>query len=1101
VRRVLLLAFALFVVAAPSAGAATVPPGFEDVTIASGLNFPTAVTYAPDGRIFVAEQPGRVRVILADGTLRAQPLLEISDHVNSYKDRGLIGIAADADFATNGYLYLSYTHETNPSNPSGPKTARLTRVTVSPSNTVSPETVLLGSVSTVPCPSPSNSNDCIPSEFGTHSIGGVRADPDGTIWLSSGDGAPHPPNQDTFRAFNEQSLAGKVIHIDRNGNGLSGHPFCPGETNLTKICTKIYAKGFRNPFRFTLRPFTGPAIGDVGWNTREEWSLVSPGRNYGWPCYEGTLKISVLADDPKCVSLYSKAGQPDGPVMPIHECSHPACSAAVAGPVYSGTSFPAEYVADLFITDYEVGFIRRLILDADGHVTSVIDFAERAWGAVDLQQTPAGALAYVNYGVGDPNTGTLNEIRYVAANRAPVARASASPQAGPAPLEVAFDGRGSSDPDGDTLTYSWNFGDGGMSSEATPLHTYTEGTRNFTATLTVRDPSGATDTTNLTVYPGNTRPSVSVDAPLTFRAGQPVTMSASAVDAEDGTIPGSGLTWTVKLIHREHVHHLADATGQTASFATQDDHDADSHYEVTVSATDSRGLAGSSTAVISPETRSLTLDSSPSGITLTYDGTPYATPHGRSAAVGFRTSVSAPDIVSINGQLFEFVSWTDGGSRVHDLVVPPQDLTLRATYQETARRGEALLVVKDPAALGAGDTAVKSRLESLRYTVVVRSELAPASEAEGKALVVISSTVSAGAVHSKFRAVPVPVVVWEASVFDDMGLTGAASGSDFGEQTNKTSVVIAAPSHPLAAGLSGARTALSSPQTFKWGRPAATAVRVATLGGDGTKATIFGYDKGSALVSSTAPERRVGFFLHDQSATVLSADGWKLFEAAVNWADGIEPPPPPPLPPPVGAVLLVAGSTSLTAGDQALKTHLDGLRYTVTVVDDNFVGPADTLGKDVVLVSSSSGSSAIGTRLRDIAVPAVVWESALFDDMALTGPNLNTDFGELPGKTTVTIAAAGDPLAAGLTGTAAVYGNGQVVKWGRPPASSVRVATVAGDATRATIFRFHAGAALVGGAPAPARRVGFFLHDPGTTALTGAGWSLVDAAVNWADNG
>jgi glucose/arabinose dehydrogenase/PKD repeat protein len=1099
-RRTLVVALFLVAFAAPAGDAAALPSGFEEVTIASGLNFPTAVAYAPDGRIFVAEQQGRVRVINADGTLRPQPLLDISNHVNSYKDRGLIGLAVDAQFASNRFLYLSYTHEANPGNSTGPKTARLTRVTVSPTNQVSPETVLLGSVSTVPCPPPSNTNDCIPSEFGTHSIGAVRADPDGTIWLSSGDGAPHPPNQDTFRAFDERSIAGKVVHVDRNGGGLPGHPYCPSETDLTKVCTKIYAEGFRNPFRFTLRPGTGPAIGDVGWNTREEWSLVAPGANYGWPCYEGTLKTAVLADDPKCVSLYSKAGQPNGPVMPIHECSHAACSAAVAGPVYSGTRFPGEYVGDFFITDYEVGFIRRLKLDANGDVLSVLDFADNAWGAVDLQQTPSGNLVYVNYGVGDPNTGSLVEIRFAGANRAPVARASATPRWGQTPLTVSFDGRTSSDPDGDDLTYAWDFGDGGTSTQARPTHVYSDGSRNYEATLTVSDPGGLESSASVTVSPGNTPPAVSIEAPATFRAGGLVFMQASAVDPQDGPLLSAALIWTVKLVHKEHVHRLADAIGGMASFTAQDDHDADSHYEATVTATDSRGLTASSTAVVVPETRTLNLQSSLPGVIVTYDGVPYTTPHTRETAVGLRTSVSAPDIVSRDGRLYEFASWSDGGARSHEIVVPDHDLSLAVTYQETDRRGEALLLVKDPASLGAGDAAVKARLESIRYVVEVRAETAPVSEADGQ-LVVISSTVSAGAIGSRFRDVALPVVAWEASAFDDMGLTGPVSGSDFGEQKSKTSLVIADPAHPLAGGLTGTRTVVSSAQTFKWGRPAASAVRAAHLGGDGTRPTVFGYEADAAMVAGTAAERRVGLFLHDGSPSVLTADGWKLFEAAVNWADGIEPPPPPPPPPPAGSALLVAGSTSLGAGDAAVKARLQALRYTVSVVDDNLVTAADAAGRDVVLVSSTTSSVAIGTRLRNVAAPVIVWESALLDDMGMTGAVLNTDFGELTNRTAVDIVAPGDPLAAALSGRQTVHTSGQTLKWGRPAAAAVRVATIAGDSTRPAIFRYATGATMSSGPAAPSRRVGFFMHDASATTLTGNGWTLFDAAVTWADNG
>ena len=97
-----------------------------------------------------------------------------------------------------------------------------------------------------------------PSDGITHSIGTVRSAPDGTLFVGSGDGAEFSGVDDrAFRSYDDKSYAGKVLHIDRNGRGLPGHPFCPADNDLSHVCTKVYAKGFRNPFRFTLRPGGG----------------------------------------------------------------------------------------------------------------------------------------------------------------------------------------------------------------------------------------------------------------------------------------------------------------------------------------------------------------------------------------------------------------------------------------------------------------------------------------------------------------------------------------------------------------------------------------------------------------------------------------------------------------------------------------------------------------------------------------------------------------------------------------------------------------------------------------------------------------------------
>src|SRR4051812_14151057 len=172
------------------AGATTLPFGFEEQTMVSGLDQPTAVAWTPDGRMLIAEKPGLVRVVDAAGQLQSAPLLDISDHVNSYWDRGLLGLTVDASFTSNHYVYLLYTWEGNPLNSTGEKSSRLTRVTLNDNNTVSAETVLVGKSTAQPCPAASNTSDCIASNSPSHSIGTVRSDPtDGTLWLGSGDGA------------------------------------------------------------------------------------------------------------------------------------------------------------------------------------------------------------------------------------------------------------------------------------------------------------------------------------------------------------------------------------------------------------------------------------------------------------------------------------------------------------------------------------------------------------------------------------------------------------------------------------------------------------------------------------------------------------------------------------------------------------------------------------------------------------------------------------------------------------------------------------------------------------------------------------------------
>ena len=138
-----------------SATAATLPTGFEERTVVSGLTAPTAVAWAPDGRMFVAEKGGKVRVVTGG---RHAGLDAAARHLRPRQhdgDRGLLGIAVDSSFASNHFLYLLYVYEPPfPPTELGPRTSRLTRVTVGDDNSVSPETVILGSIGDPPCPAP-----------------------------------------------------------------------------------------------------------------------------------------------------------------------------------------------------------------------------------------------------------------------------------------------------------------------------------------------------------------------------------------------------------------------------------------------------------------------------------------------------------------------------------------------------------------------------------------------------------------------------------------------------------------------------------------------------------------------------------------------------------------------------------------------------------------------------------------------------------------------------------------------------------------------------------------------------------------------------------
>ena len=395
-----------------------------------------------------------------------------------------------------------------------------------------------------------------------------------------------------------------------------------------------------------------------------------------------------------------------------------------------------------------------------------------------------------------------------------------------------------------------------------------------------------------------------------------------------------------------------------------------------------------------------------------------------------------------------------------------------------------VLFVVGSSSLNAGDASIRARLANSNYTLTVKaaSETATA-DADGKSLVLVSESVSPSEVGTKFRTVSVPVVSLEPGIYGSLGMTRTAAGTDFGTQTAQTRVTIVASSHPLATGLTGTIPVTLSTGSFAWGKPGPAAVKVATINGSTTRAAAFAYTTGAAMPGLSAPARRVGLFASAAIPTALNTNGWALFDAAIRWAIGSE-------------TLFVVGSTTLVPADKVMKRFLEDGGYVVTVKTGSAAVAADATGKKVVVISSTANPNDVNTKFKTAAVPVITGNVALFDDMGLTGAAAGQS-GTLASQTALTILSAAHPMAAGLSGNVVITTTSSDVSWGIPTSAATTIASVLGDPTRASIFGYEAGAAMVG-MTAPARRVALFLASPTPASLTGDGWGLVRAALAWA---
>jgi len=614
-RFAIVLGFALLPVASvlyprtvDSADAPVYEAGFEEAPPITGLNRPVAFAWAPapDNRLFVAEKAGVLRVV-KNGVALPTPAIVLP--VNNKSERGLLGVAVDPKFPARPFVYLYYSGEARR------VVNRISRFTITGDVAVD-EKILV---------------DGIPSQRGEHNAGHVQFGPDGMLYASTGDAGSakfgHSQNLD--------SLGGKILRIDPDtGLGVPDNPFWSGGKRHTR--DRVWAYGFRNPWRFSFQPGTGTIyVGDVGNETWEELSIVQRGANYGWPKVEGPHpagKQNMVYP----LFAYSRSG------LPSDEYQY--CSAIVAGDFVAGSNFPRTHAGEYFFADYDSRCQKIFRMHPD-RPWEIRTFASGIGQPVHLAFGPDGWLY-----LGDYIGNQIRRIRYASGNRRPQVReASATPSDGAPPLQVTFTAS-ASDPENDTVSYRWDFGDGASSAKANTTHTYTYA-GSFQAVLTVTDSKGGVTTAGpFAIRPGNTAPITTITVPgdgTRLRQGDTITLRGTGSDAEDGPLAGANLKWEVRRWHgTSHFHPWAEGVGERLDVTMPEPEDlttaGTSSLEVRLTATDKRGSATTRTLRLLPDTVQLTFQTQPSGLKVVLDGQLYSTPVTVTSAKGWSFAVDAP---------------------------------------------------------------------------------------------------------------------------------------------------------------------------------------------------------------------------------------------------------------------------------------------------------------------------------------------------------------------------------------------------------------------------------------------------------------------------
>jgi glucose/arabinose dehydrogenase len=344
--------FVFVLISVSVAYAATLPAGFTETAI-NGLSNPTAMEIAPDGRIFICQQGGSLRVI-KNGVLLPTPFLTLSVDANG--ERGLLGVAFDPNFATNNFLYVYYTVSTTP------RHNRISRFTANGDVAVPGSESVIFDLDNL-------------SSATNHNGGAIHFGPDGKLYAAVGENAT-PSNAQTL-----SNVLGKVLRINSNGTIPGDNPFVSSTTGKNQ---SIWALGLRNPFTFTFQPGTGRLfINDVGQDTWEEINDGIAGSNYGWPNVEGPSANPAFR----------------APLFAYQHGIGPTVGCAIAGGAFynpATVQFPQIFVGKYFFADLCSGWIR--VFDPASGTAS--DFASGISQPVDLKVGVDGSLYYLARGAG-----------------------------------------------------------------------------------------------------------------------------------------------------------------------------------------------------------------------------------------------------------------------------------------------------------------------------------------------------------------------------------------------------------------------------------------------------------------------------------------------------------------------------------------------------------------------------------------------------------------------------------------------------------------------------------------------------------------------------
>jgi glucose/arabinose dehydrogenase len=620
--------------------AQTFPANFTREQVGGTLSAPTVMAFANDGRIFVAEQTGSLRVIKNDALL-ATPFVTLA--VNFDGERGLIGIAFDPDFATNNFLYLYYTVNTTPIH------NRISRFTANGDVVVPGSEQVLLDLDNL-------------SGATNHNGGALAFGLDGKLYVAIGE------NANTAHAQNLDTYHGKILRINKDGSAPTDNPFY--SSGVSEQRKRIWSYGLRNPYTFSIQPVTGKIfINEVGQNTWEEINDASvAGRNFGWPSTEGATTNPSFTT----------------PVYAYNHSTGTPTSCAITGGTFfnpTATNYPSQYIGKYFFQDYCSNWIYWI----DPTLTSpTATLFGSSVGGSSLSITTGidGNLYYLSRG-----SSRLYRIKYTPPTVAPSIvqqpTAVAVSVGQIASFSVVASGTA-------PLTYQWQKNNADIPSATQATYTLSQTQLSDAGNYRVIVSNVVSNVTStsalLTVNAPNQKPSATILSPTKgtlYIAGTTINFSGQGTDPEEGDLPASAFSWQINFHHNVHKHDQPPRSGVKQSsldIPNQGETSDNVWYRFILTVKDAQGLEGKDSVDVYPKKSTITLATIPSGLQITLDGQPFVSPISVVSVQGLLRAIGVVSPQVVDNKQYEFASWSNGGLADQTIGTPVSNLTYTATF-------------------------------------------------------------------------------------------------------------------------------------------------------------------------------------------------------------------------------------------------------------------------------------------------------------------------------------------------------------------------------------------------------------------------------------